>query len=153
MAGVDHAARGQVLEEYVEVMKQAWTGEPFEWQGRTVVVTPRPATEPHPMVFVGGGVAAAARRAARLRLPMLPDEHRPVRCATPYFEECERRSATRGFLIAPTGPTFVHVTEDPDKAWDADRPVRAVRSADVHVVPDARSALDARRARRDRSTT
>jgi alkanesulfonate monooxygenase SsuD/methylene tetrahydromethanopterin reductase-like flavin-dependent oxidoreductase (luciferase family) len=116
MAGLEHAARGRILEEYVGVMKQAWTGEPFEWRGRDVVVTPRPATDPHPMVFVGGGVAAAARRAARLRLPMLPmNTDQSVRDA--YFEECAR-AGYQGFLIAPTGPTFVFVTDDPDKTWD-----------------------------------
>ncbi len=79
-------------------MLQAWTGEPFEWRGRTVVVTPKPATEPHPMVFVGGGVPAAARRAARLRLPMLPmNTDQSVRDA--YFEEAER-VGYQGFLIA-----------------------------------------------------
>ena len=116
MAGMEHAARGRILEEYVAVMKEAWTGEPFEWRGRTVVVTPRPATDPHPMVFIGGGVAAAARRAARLRLPMLPmNTDQSVKDA--YFEECEK-VGYQGFLIAPTGPTFVFVTEDPDKTWD-----------------------------------
>jgi alkanesulfonate monooxygenase SsuD/methylene tetrahydromethanopterin reductase-like flavin-dependent oxidoreductase (luciferase family) len=115
MAGMEHAARGRILEEYVEVMKEAWTGEPFDWRGRSVVVTPKPATQPHPMVFVGGGVPAAARRAARLRLPMLPmNTDQSVRDA--YFEEA-KRVGYEGFLITPTGPTFVHVAEDPDRAW------------------------------------
>ena len=33
MAGVDRRQRGKLLEEYVEVMRKAWTGEPFEWRG------------------------------------------------------------------------------------------------------------------------
>ncbi len=115
MAGADHAARGKTLEEYVDVMLRAWSGEPFEWQGRRVTVTPRPATLPHPMVLVGGGVPAAARRAARLHLPMLPmNADQVVRDA--YAEESER-VGYRGFLVETTGPTFVHVAEDPEKAW------------------------------------
>jgi alkanesulfonate monooxygenase SsuD/methylene tetrahydromethanopterin reductase-like flavin-dependent oxidoreductase (luciferase family) len=99
----------------VSVMLQAWTGEPFEWEGRTVTVTPKPASLPHPMVLVGGGVPAAARRAARLRLPMLPmNTDQIVRDA--YAEESER-VGYRGFLVETVGPTFVHVTEDPEKAW------------------------------------
>jgi alkanesulfonate monooxygenase SsuD/methylene tetrahydromethanopterin reductase-like flavin-dependent oxidoreductase (luciferase family) len=115
MAGADHAARGKTLEEYVGVMLRAWSGEPFEWQGRQVTVTPKPATLPHPMVLVGGGVPAAARRAARLHLPMLPmNTDQGVRDA--YAEESQR-VGYRGFLVETTGPTFVHVAEDPDQAW------------------------------------
>jgi alkanesulfonate monooxygenase SsuD/methylene tetrahydromethanopterin reductase-like flavin-dependent oxidoreductase (luciferase family) len=115
MAGVEHAARGRILEEYVGVMLQAFTGEPFEWQGRTIVVTPKPATVPHPMLLMGGGVPAAARRAARLRLPMLPmNTDQSVRDA--YAEE-GKRVGYKGFLVETTGPTFVHVADDPDRAW------------------------------------
>ena len=115
MAGADHAARGKTLEEFVGVMLRAWSGEPFEWQGRSVTVTPKPASLPHPMLLVGGGVPAAARRAARLHLPMLPmNTDQVVRDA--YAEESER-VGYRGFLVETVGPTFVHVAEDPEKAW------------------------------------
>ena len=115
MAGMEHAARGRILEEYVGVMLEAWKGEPFEWRGREVLVTPKPASVPHPMMLVGGGVPAAARRAARLRLPMLPmNTDQVVRDA--YAEESER-VGYKGFLVETTGPTFVHVTDDPERAW------------------------------------
>ncbi len=115
MAGLEHAARGRLLEEYVGVMLEAWHGEPFEWRGRIVTVTPRPASTPHPMLLVGGGVPAAARRAARLHLPMLPmNTDQVVRDA--YKEEGER-VGYRGFLVETVGPTFVHVAEDPERAW------------------------------------
>src|SRR5438876_8520321 len=52
MAGVDRAERGRLLEEYVAVMRQAWTGEPFTWRGRTIRVTPKAAAPP--MVLDGG---------------------------------------------------------------------------------------------------
>jgi alkanesulfonate monooxygenase SsuD/methylene tetrahydromethanopterin reductase-like flavin-dependent oxidoreductase (luciferase family) len=67
------------------------------------------------MVFLGGGVPAAARRAARLRLPMLPmNTDQSVKDA--YYEEAER-VGYQGFLLAPTGPTFVYVADDPERAW------------------------------------
>ena len=72
MAGIDRKQRGKLLEEYVEVMRTAWTGEEFEWRGRTVRVTPTPKTRPHPLIFIGGSSEAAARRAARLKLPFFP---------------------------------------------------------------------------------
>src|SRR6266513_5043746 len=64
MAGVDRKERGKLLEEYVDVLRKAWTGEPFEWRGRTIRVTPRPASPP--MILMGGSTESAARRAARL---------------------------------------------------------------------------------------
>jgi alkanesulfonate monooxygenase SsuD/methylene tetrahydromethanopterin reductase-like flavin-dependent oxidoreductase (luciferase family) len=116
MAGIDHAARGRVLEECVEVMLRAWTTESFEWRGRTIRVTPKPATQPHPMLLIGGGVPAAARRAARLRLPMLPMNADP-RVPAAYYEEAAKIGFEGGFVMVPEGPTFVHVANDPDKAW------------------------------------
>jgi alkanesulfonate monooxygenase SsuD/methylene tetrahydromethanopterin reductase-like flavin-dependent oxidoreductase (luciferase family) len=82
-----------------------------------VCVTPKPATQPHPTVLVGGGVPAAARRAARLRLPMMPMNTDPV-LQTAYREEADRIGFTGGFVMVPEGPTFVHVTDDPDRAWE-----------------------------------
>ncbi|HEX4491337.1 MAG TPA: LLM class flavin-dependent oxidoreductase [Acidimicrobiia bacterium] len=116
MAGMDHAARGATLEEYVDVVVRALTGEPFEWQGRTITVTPTPVTKPHPAILVGGGAPAAARRAARLKLPMMPMNTDP-RLTTAYQEESERVGYTGGFVMVPTGPTFVHVTHDPERTW------------------------------------
>ena len=116
MAGMDHAARGATLEEYVDVVVRALTGEPFEWQGRTITVTPVPVTKPHPMILVGGGVPAAGRRAARLRLPMMPmNTDEIVRDA--YYEEAQRIGYSGGFVMQPSGPTFVHVTHDPERTW------------------------------------
>src|SRR5262249_10643251 len=89
MAGMEHAARGQILEDDVQAVLDALTGEEFEWRGRDVQVTPRPVTDPHHMLFVGGGVAAAARRAARLKLPMFPmNTDQAVRDA--YLDEAKK---------------------------------------------------------------
>ncbi|MSO37246.1 MAG: LLM class flavin-dependent oxidoreductase [Acidimicrobiia bacterium] len=116
MAGVDLAARGRLLEEYVQVMLSAWTGEPFEWRGRTIRVTPKPLSQPHPTLLIGGGVEAAARRAARLRLPMMPMNGDP-RLSEWYADEAAKVGFDGGFVMVPSGPTFVHVTTDPERTW------------------------------------
>ncbi|TML39652.1 MAG: LLM class flavin-dependent oxidoreductase [Actinobacteria bacterium] len=117
MAGVDYRSRARLLEEHLDVMRRAWTGEPFEWQGRTCLVTPAPATRPHPPVLVGGSTEQAARRAARLRLPFMPAIGDPALAET-YREACAEEGFQEGWVLLPAGPGFVHVTEDPERDWE-----------------------------------
>lgn len=116
MFGVDRSRRGRIVEEHLEVMKQAWTGEPFEYRGRTVRVTPAPMTKPHPLVMVGGSTEKAARRAARLHLPFMPAIGDPE-LARIYDEERAAVGFEGGFTLLPSGPGFVHVTDDPERDW------------------------------------
>jgi len=131
MAGVDRRRRGRILEEHIEVMRQAWTGEPFEWQGRTVRVTPRPATQPHPMMLIGGSTEKAARRAARLRLGFFPAVGDPE-LARVYEAECREVGFDSGFCALPSGPGFVHVAEDPEAAWARIMP-HAIHEAETYM--------------------
>jgi alkanesulfonate monooxygenase SsuD/methylene tetrahydromethanopterin reductase-like flavin-dependent oxidoreductase (luciferase family) len=126
MAGVERRERGRLLEEYVEVMRRAWTGEPFEWRGRTIRVTPRPRAAP--MILVGGSTAPAARRAARLRAGFFPAVA-DTRLVETYRAECARLGFD-GFVSLPGGPGFVHVTTDPERDWARIAP---------HALHDART--------------
>ncbi|MBM3692116.1 MAG: LLM class flavin-dependent oxidoreductase [Actinobacteria bacterium] len=114
--GKDWAARGALMDESVDVLLTAWTGEPFEYRGTTVRVTPRPLTQPHPMVLLGGTSKPAARRAARHGLPMFAAAHLPWLEAY-YYEQCAEHG-TQGFYMMPGEDTaMIHVAEDPDRAW------------------------------------
>ena len=115
MAGVDRSKRGKLLEEYVTVLLKAWSGEPFEWRGRTIRVTPHPETPP--MMFIGGSTPVAAKRAARLGLGFFPAIDDPE-IAKIYRRECESRGIQPGTVILPRGPGFVHVSENPDRDWE-----------------------------------
>jgi alkanesulfonate monooxygenase SsuD/methylene tetrahydromethanopterin reductase-like flavin-dependent oxidoreductase (luciferase family) len=139
MAGVDRRERGRLLEEYVGVMRRAWTGEPFEWRGRTVRVTPRPASPP--MLFLGGSTPRAARRAARLGAGFFPSIGDPALAAV-YREESARLGVT-GFVSLPSGPGFVHVSEDPERDWARIAP-HALHDAETYAAwqtPGQRSAM------------
>ncbi|MFF3688895.1 LLM class flavin-dependent oxidoreductase [Streptomyces sp. NPDC002187] len=114
--GVEWGRRGALQDELIHTLLAAWTGEPFTYRGRTVHVTPRPYTQPHPMLLVGGSSRAAARRAARFGLPFFPSAHLPELEA--YYNEQRAAYGTEGFCMMPAERTpLLHVAEDPDRAW------------------------------------
>ena len=54
-----------IMNETLDVLKKAWTGEPFEYQGRTVRVTPKPARAAGPKIDMGGSTDKSAIRAGK----------------------------------------------------------------------------------------
>ncbi|MEU1072669.1 MULTISPECIES: LLM class flavin-dependent oxidoreductase [unclassified Streptomyces] len=115
-AGVEWGRRGKLQDLLLETLLKAWTGEPFTYRGRAVRVTPRPFTQPHPMLLVGGSSKAAARRAARLGLPFFPSAHLPELEA--YYREQLAAHGTEGWTMMPAESTpLLHLSEDPDRAW------------------------------------
>ncbi|GAB0106951.1 hypothetical protein JMUB6875_59410 [Nocardia sp. JMUB6875] len=115
-AARDWARRGKLMDENLEVMRAAWGEQPFEYRGETITVTPKPHTRPHPLLFIGGGSAAAAKRAARFGLPFSPAVHSPF-LATLYHEELKRHGRN-GFVHMPLPNTSVVLLHrEPDRAW------------------------------------
>jgi alkanesulfonate monooxygenase SsuD/methylene tetrahydromethanopterin reductase-like flavin-dependent oxidoreductase (luciferase family) len=106
--------RARRVEEMVEVLKQAWTGEMFDYRGRSVRVRPVPAQRPRPRIDLGGSSEAAGRRAARIAdgyFPSTPAAWQPYR---------SERLALTGIDPGPCpwpGPGSVHVSRDADGDW------------------------------------
>lgn len=114
--GVDWKRRGRLQDELLETLLKAWSGEEFTYRGRPVRLTPRPYTDPHPLLLVGGSSRAAARRAARLGLPFFPSAHLPELEA--YYKEKLAEYGTEGWTMMPAAETpLLHLSEDPDRAW------------------------------------
>ncbi len=116
MFGRTVAERARAVEEAVEVLERAWSGQPFVHRGRTVRVTPRPAQRPRPPIWLGGSSRPAARRAARIAdgfAPSTPASWEDYREALR-----ERGAADPGPLPRSAGGMFLHVAEDPDAAWE-----------------------------------
>lgn len=118
MFGVEMKGRGKRLEDSVRVMQRLWKGEEFEYEGRRVKVTPLPHTPGGPLLFMGGGIAVTARRAARLGLGMLAMGTDP-NLETIYREACKAEGIEPGVCINPVSgaPMSVFVSRDPDRAW------------------------------------
>jgi alkanesulfonate monooxygenase SsuD/methylene tetrahydromethanopterin reductase-like flavin-dependent oxidoreductase (luciferase family) len=131
MFGRDIAARGRDLESAVQLFRKAWSGEPFEHDGRTVRATPKPLTAGGPMLFLGGNTKAAVRRAARLGLGMMTQGGDPS-LEQLYLETCGEEGLQPGMFINPPPgfPTTCFVAADPDRAW---------REIGPHLLHDARS--------------
>lgn len=77
--GADFRHRGKVTDEYVDVMRQLWTGEPVSYEGQTVKFDsvqclPRPTQRPYPPLWIGGAGARAIDRIVRFEAGWLgPD--------------------------------------------------------------------------------
>jgi alkanesulfonate monooxygenase SsuD/methylene tetrahydromethanopterin reductase-like flavin-dependent oxidoreductase (luciferase family) len=118
MFGARWETRGADLEAWTAALLEAWKGEPFAFRDRKVHVTPRPGSEPHPLLFMGGRSKAAARRAARLGLPFFPDSN-DADLREAYEEACRAEGREPGLMITPEQPTtFVFVSGDPDAYWE-----------------------------------
>ena len=71
MFGVPMHERARRTEETIEVLRRAWTGRRFSFEGRAfafdrVKVTPAPARPGGPPIYLGGYADAALRRVGRL---------------------------------------------------------------------------------------
>ena len=118
MFGQSLSERGRRMEECLRVLQQAWTGEEFDYDGRTVRVTPRPTTPGGPPLMYGGGSRAAARRAARFGLGFFAQTWASDLEQT-YRDECARLGQEPGMCMvpAPNSATSVFVAGDVDRAW------------------------------------
>jgi alkanesulfonate monooxygenase SsuD/methylene tetrahydromethanopterin reductase-like flavin-dependent oxidoreductase (luciferase family) len=115
MFGVQKSKRVNVLENTIGVLEQAWSGEPFDYQGMTVRILPTPVQKPRPPIYIGGSTEAAAIRAARYGDDFMP--------ATPslydiYAEERRRLGRPVTGHPRPKGPLFLFVTRDPERSWE-----------------------------------
>jgi alkanesulfonate monooxygenase SsuD/methylene tetrahydromethanopterin reductase-like flavin-dependent oxidoreductase (luciferase family) len=122
--GKDFERRGALMEECVDTLLKAWTGEPFTYRGTTVQVTPKPFTTPHPPLMIGGNSRVAVRRAARFHLPIslaaaLPD------VVAYYHEQCLAHG-WKGVALTPEAG-FLHETST-YSSWSSPKHKSAVHT-------------------------
>lgn len=116
MYGTGLSQRARLMDSKLPALLRALSGEKFEWQGRTIHVTPHTVQKPHPPIYVGGAVPASARRAAKwgdgFMPTMLTEELRQC-----YLDACAELGKNPVIIDVVSGPQFIHVAEDPDVAW------------------------------------
>jgi alkanesulfonate monooxygenase SsuD/methylene tetrahydromethanopterin reductase-like flavin-dependent oxidoreductase (luciferase family) len=115
MFDVPMSERGRRVTDAVTVLRGAFSGQPFEYRGRMVHVTPAPYRPGGPPILLGGSSRPAAERAARIGDGFIP--------TTPEVWTFYRE-AVQKLGRADPGPSLmganqvVALAEDPERGWD-----------------------------------
>jgi alkanesulfonate monooxygenase SsuD/methylene tetrahydromethanopterin reductase-like flavin-dependent oxidoreductase (luciferase family) len=112
---VPMAARPRRVTETVATIRAAFTGEPFEYRGRTVQLTPGPFRPGGPSISLGGSTEAAARRAARIADGFIPTEPE----VWDFYRDEVVKLGRPDPGPSPIGPNqVVALAQDPDEGWE-----------------------------------
>jgi alkanesulfonate monooxygenase SsuD/methylene tetrahydromethanopterin reductase-like flavin-dependent oxidoreductase (luciferase family) len=107
--------RGPRVTEAVAALKAAFSGEPFEYRGRTVHLTPAPFRPGGPSISLGGSSQPAAERAARIADGFIPSK--PEVWA--FYRDEVQRLGRPDPGPCPIGPNqVVALAEDPEQGWE-----------------------------------
>ncbi len=108
-------ARGRLVTEAVATLRAAFGGEPFEYQGRTVRLTPGPFQPTGPGITLGGSSEAAARRAARIADGFIPS----VPSVWEFYRDEVQQLGRPDPGPCPIGENkVVALAEDPEAGWE-----------------------------------
>lgn len=149
--GLPLSRRVSLTEEAIEILRLAWGGEPFTFDGkrytyRNLRVTPDPVQDGGPPLWLAATSPAGARRAARFDTNLLPQGPRH-QVLDPWREavadagrdaDDKRVGIIRG----------VFVTDDPEREWtDIAAAERYRRDVYVDIIKSSRDHADAARER------
>jgi alkanesulfonate monooxygenase SsuD/methylene tetrahydromethanopterin reductase-like flavin-dependent oxidoreductase (luciferase family) len=113
--GVPMGERGRRVTEAVEVLRAAFAGQPFEYRGRTVHITPAPFRPEGPSISLGGSSKVAAERAARIAdgfIPSIPE-------VWEFYRDEVQRLGRPDPGPSPVGANqTVALAKDPDQGWE-----------------------------------
>jgi probable F420-dependent oxidoreductase len=119
--GIEVSSRVRRLNEIVEILRKAWTGDYFDHDGRyykyeAVKVTPKPAHDIP--IFIGGFADPAVRRAGRIGDGYISSRAEPDRVAETFAMAAEER--TKAGKSGEPKAALLHnafVSNDPESDW------------------------------------
>jgi alkanesulfonate monooxygenase SsuD/methylene tetrahydromethanopterin reductase-like flavin-dependent oxidoreductase (luciferase family) len=106
--------RAKLMDAGIEIILRALQGERYVEDGREIFVRPLPVQDPRDILLVGGGVKAAAERAAKFDLGFAPIN--PKLFAL-YLERMAEYGHAPRKMHSPARPLAVHLAEDVDEGW------------------------------------
>jgi alkanesulfonate monooxygenase SsuD/methylene tetrahydromethanopterin reductase-like flavin-dependent oxidoreductase (luciferase family) len=104
--------RAKAMDAGIPVIQRALSGERFKDADREVFVRPLPLQKPYPPLFLGGGVPATAKRAARFGLGLYPMHPSVIPI---YKDECAKQSRKPGPIVFSM--VQMHISDDPERTW------------------------------------
>ena len=114
MYGLRLEDRPNVVIETVEVLRNAWSGEPFLYRGRDIPgVTPVP--DPVPRLLMGASWPKMIRKAAAIADGLSPAEASHYEM---FREERRKLGKTDPGPLSNQGTDFMFISEEPDRAWE-----------------------------------
>lgn len=114
MFGKDMTKKLGLMNKALDTLKQAWSGEPFEYEGRTVRVTPKGIQPGGPNTYMGGSTDKSALRAARRGYQYFPGH---PGLWDIYAAEREACGFPPPEPLVKSIASFLYVTDDPDRDW------------------------------------
>ncbi|MDG1945586.1 MAG: LLM class flavin-dependent oxidoreductase [Halioglobus sp.] len=114
-AGKDLGIRKKYMDNIGPFLTKAWTGQTFEYEGRTITITPQPFSSPRPMILMGGSSKPAARRAARDADFFIPSGPEIFEF---YRAELKKLGKPDPGPMPAAPSTVTFVAEDPDAYWE-----------------------------------
>lgn len=117
----------EFMDKLIPMLRAAWAGEPFSWEGRTGALKQLPVQDPIP-ILIAGVADAAIKRAARMGdgFMAMMDASVPQ-----YLAECEALGKEPGEIRVPTPYKNFFVSNDPEATWRRVRPF-AQHDADIY---------------------
>jgi alkanesulfonate monooxygenase SsuD/methylene tetrahydromethanopterin reductase-like flavin-dependent oxidoreductase (luciferase family) len=137
--GIPVSRRVSLSEEALDILRLAWSGEPFSYRGKryqvdSVRVTPAPVQPGGPPLWMGAMTEAGAQRAARYGLHFLPQGRRQVLETWRQASRAGTVDVSEGSAVTPrVGERRVGiirpwlVTDDKERDWPAIREAERYR--------------------------
>lgn len=114
MFGKDITKKLGLMNKALDTLKKAWGGEPFEYEGRTVRVTPRGIQPGGPKIYMGGSTDKSALRAAKGGYQYFPGH---PGLWDIYAEERAKLGFPPPEPLVKSIASFLYVTDDPERDW------------------------------------
>lgn len=114
MFGIRVDDRANVMEEAVDLLRSAWTGEPFRCRGRDIKLL-SPVPDPKPRLLLGASSPKMARLAAAKADGLSPAEARIYEL---FRQERLRLGKGEPMPYPNPGTDFMFISENPEKAWE-----------------------------------